>query len=110
MTIQSRLPSVCNKKYTVGCITLVSYFCAGKLAAAVRPEGQVLVYGAMGGIVSNGISVRDTLFRGVSVTGFWLNRFMQALDQAAKQQALEAVMQLLANGVIKPRAGEVLLS
>lgn len=79
---------------------------AGKLAASVRPEGVVLVYGAMGGIVSNNISIRDTLFRGVSVTGFWLSRYMKTLGEVGTRKMIEEVIELLASGILKPRTGK----
>jgi hypothetical protein len=35
----------------------------GKLASAVRVEGQVLVFGGLSGHTSDAVSIRDTLFR-----------------------------------------------
>ena len=38
------------------------------------------------------------------VTGFWLNRYLGALGER-KGEVLKEVLQLLEEGVIKPRAG-----
>jgi NADPH:quinone reductase-like Zn-dependent oxidoreductase len=90
-----------------GAIDPVAGTMTGRLASAVRPEGQVLVFGALGGRQSDAISVRDTLFRGVIVTGFWLGRFMRSLDDAGRQRVLADVMELLVKKVFKPRAGDI---
>ena len=78
---------------------------SGLLAACVRAEGKVLVYGAMGGIASTNISIRDTMFRGVSVTGFWLSRYMSSLSKERQRQVVTEVLELLEKGVLKPRTG-----
>ena len=79
---------------------------AGQLAASVRPGGSVLVFGALGGITLDGIGLRDILFRGVIVTGFWLSRYLPSLGDERRRQVLGEVMQLLEDGVIKPKGGE----
>lgn len=78
----------------------------GLMAASVRAEGTVLVYGAMGGIASTNISIRDTMFRGVSVTGFWLSRYLPALGAEGQRRVVTEVLELLEKGILKPRAGE----
>lgn len=68
---------------------------------------MVLVYGALGGIASNNISIRDTLFRGVTVTGFWLSRYFRALGDEGQGKVIKEVLGLLADGTLKPRTGRL---
>lgn len=44
------------------------------------------------------------------MTGFWLTRFMKALDDSGRQRVLSDVMKLLVEGVFQPRAGNSGLS
>ena len=69
----------------------------------------MLVFGALGGITLDGIGLRDILFRGVIVTGFWLSRYLPSLSDERRRQVLKEVMQLLVDGVIKPKGGELQL-
>ena len=69
----------------------------------------MLVFGALGGITLDGIGLRDIIFRGVIVTGFWLSRYLPSLSDERRGQVLGEVMQLLVDGVIRPKGGELQL-
>ena len=65
------------------------------------------MYGALGGTTVN-LGLGDLLFRGVTVTGFWLTRWLQSLG-AQTGPTLGKLMQLLEQRVIVPHAGALLL-
>ena len=57
----------------------------------------------------DGLSLRDLLFRGVIMTGFWLVRFLPTLDRSEIAKFPKEVMDLLEQGIFKPRAGEAMV-
>jgi NADPH:quinone reductase-like Zn-dependent oxidoreductase len=70
----------------------------GTIAASVRDEGQVFLFGVLGGFVAN-IAAPD-LFRGVSVTGWGL--YTKVTNDPKKSQAMAAeVAPLVRDGVIR---------
>ena len=54
----------------------------GALAASLAPGGTVVVYGLLSGAPCR-VEARDVVFRGVTVTGFWLSDWFGRADRAA---------------------------
>ena len=71
---------------------------------SVRAGGTVIIYGAMAGIEFKG-SVVDTLFRQVTIRGFWLNVWLGSIGDR-KTEVFKQVLGMLADGSLVPLAGK----
>lgn len=76
----------------------------GKLQGSVRGGGQVLVYGALGGMEFTG-SVIDSLFRDVTVRGYWVTPNIMGLAAAERVAKMKEAMDLMAKGTVVPHSG-----
>jgi len=77
---------------------------AGKLQASVRGGGQVLVYGALGGMEFTG-SVIDSLFRDVTVRGYWVTPNIMGMAAAERVAKMKEAMDFMAKGTVVPHSG-----
>ncbi|EFN59884.1 hypothetical protein CHLNCDRAFT_59525 [Chlorella variabilis] len=98
------------KAATGGSLAYAAIDCVGgdlfaAVAGAVRNAGTVIIYGAMSGLTAS-FSIPDPLFRGVTIRGYWINNHIGSLSADEKAQVFDAVMQLLADKVITPYAGQ----
>ena len=65
----------------------------------------MLVYGGLSAITIDGLQLRDLLFRGVIVTGFWISTYMARLEKGPLDKLHSEVMSLLEQKVFQPRSG-----
>ncbi len=72
----------------------------GRLARAVAEGGTVVNYGALSGEPC-AVEARDTIFRDVTLRGFWLTRWFGAAAPAELARALGAVARYIADGTIR---------
>ena len=70
--VVARIKEITNGKGAYCAIDAVAGELTSKIIQSVRDFGTVIVYGALSGLSFTG-SVLDSIFRNVSVTGFWLN-------------------------------------
>lgn len=72
---------------------------AGALAGTVADGGTVVVYGLLSGDDSN-VGARDLVFRGVTVTGFWLAEWFQTASREQMKDLGVFLAQKMQDGVI----------
>eukprot|EP00611_Tribonema_gayanum_P011811 TRINITY_DN2218_c0_g2_i1.p4 TRINITY_DN2218_c0_g2~~TRINITY_DN2218_c0_g2_i1.p4 ORF type:complete len:106 (+),score=41.68 TRINITY_DN2218_c0_g2_i1:782-1099(+) len=70
------------------------------MVAALRPGGTLVIYGAMAGLTST-IAVVPICFFEVTVRGFWINNYVAAMGAAEKEELINDVVKLLADGVMR---------
>ena len=76
-----------------------------KLQDGVRNGGQVLVYGALAGMQFTG-SVISSLFRDVTIKGYWVTPNTMALSALERVARVQQVVDLMAAGVVVPHSGK----
>eukprot|EP00897_Mesotaenium_endlicherianum_P004601 jgi/Mesen1/4169/ME000219S03298 len=107
--VHARVMEVTGGKGAFGALEPVGGPMTKVVAACVRDRGQVLVYGALaGGDVL--VSATDLLFRGVTMRGFYLYRWLEGkfpTPEKLREFGEQHMMQLLAKGVMKPPVGPV---
>ncbi len=81
-------------------IDAVGGHATGRLARAVAEGGTVVSYGSLSGEACV-IEARDTIFRDVSLRGFWLSRWMTAASPAEMSRVFGTVAGLVADGTIR---------
>lgn len=72
----------------------------GRLARAVAEGGTVVNYGSLSGEPCM-IEARDTIFRDVTLRGFWLSRWFGAAAPAEAARVMGTVAQFVADGTIR---------
>ena len=77
------------------CFEAVAGELTNHISNAMPNGSTVFVYGALSGFVVNGISVGDLIFRGQTITGFWLTAYMKT--QSPKEH--EVMYQTIQKGL-----------
>jgi mitochondrial enoyl-[acyl-carrier protein] reductase / trans-2-enoyl-CoA reductase len=103
--IPARVNEITGGKGAYGAIECVGGDLFAQITASVRPGGTVIIYGAMSGLTAT-FDIPSVLFRGVSIRGFWLIPYVDSLAKEEREKCMNDVMQLLADQVIVPYAGE----
>eukprot|EP00775_Hariotina_reticulata_P004253 gene4253-4504_t len=75
-----------------------------KLAAAVRDDGEVWLYGLMDGLNFTG-NGPEVLFRHVSYKGFWFSKWLYAKPIVDRKAVIDKTLRLMADGVLAPEIG-----
>lgn len=103
--VAKRTMEITNGAGAYGCIECVGGDLFASAAAGVRPNGTILLYGAMSGLTIT-VGIPDVLFRGVVVKGFWIGPWLDGKPVDEKKEVLGAVMDMMANRVIVPYSGK----
>ncbi|MEW5297940.1 MAG: hypothetical protein WDW38_003767 [Sanguina aurantia] len=98
------------KKITGGRGAYVAYDCVAgpgfkHFSAAVRDGGTIYNYGGQGG-AELCVPINDTIFRGITVKGFWLTPYMRDGPPARAKALLTEVLSLAKQGVFVPQKGQ----
>ena len=89
-----------------GAIECVGGVVTKGVVAGVRNGGTVLLYGAMGGLdIVAGIP--DILFRGVTISGWWLAEYFPKKSVEEKERVCAELLEMMRGGVVTPLCGTV---
>lgn len=102
-----KVMQITGGKGAYACFDAIAGDVTNKCVQALRPCGEVLVYGA---VASPEIKLAffDLLSHTASVRGFWLVQYLAKHSPAERQAILAKVLQLFKDGVFVPFVGEVL--
>jgi len=103
--IPGRVNEITGDKGAYGAIECVGGDLFASITASVRAGGTAIIYGAMSGLTAT-YDIPSVLFRGVTIKGFWLIPYINGLGKEERAKFMQDVMQLLADQVIVPYAGE----
>mmetsp|Transcript_3622 Transcript_3622/g.5495 ORF Transcript_3622/g.5495 Transcript_3622/m.5495 type:complete len:343 (+) Transcript_3622:96-1124(+) len=101
----SKVKAVTGGAGAYGAIDPVAGRMVAMLTSAVRPNGQVIIYGAMNGLEFSG-SVLDVLFRGVVVKGFWVTAWTNEHGVEPMRKVVESIWPLLKQKTVVPFIGK----
>jgi NADPH:quinone reductase-like Zn-dependent oxidoreductase len=103
--IPARVMEITGGTGAYGAIECVGGELFGPISDSVRAGGTAIIYGAMSGLTAT-FSIPAVLFKGVTVKGFWLIPYIDSLGKEERAKFMQEVMQLLADKVIVPYAGQ----
>ncbi|KAG7666616.1 hypothetical protein Ndes2526B_g04912 [Nannochloris sp. 'desiccata'] len=103
--ISLRVNEITGGKGAYGAVECVGGDLFASITASVRAGGTAIIYGAMSGLTAV-FDIPSVLFRGVTIRGFWLIPYIDGLGKEERATYMQEVMQLLADQVIVPYAGE----
>jgi NADPH:quinone reductase-like Zn-dependent oxidoreductase len=103
--IPVRVNEITGGKGAYGAVECVGGDIFASITASVRAGGTAIIYGAMSGLTAT-YDIPSVLFRGVDIKGFWLIPYINGLGKEERVTYMQEVMQLLADKVIVPYAGE----
>ena len=108
--IAAEVEKITGGKGAYGAIDCVAGDLTGRMLAAVRPAGQILVYGALAGF-STSMNVGDLLFKQKVGTGPWSCLFMLCICIAVQCASHRGcIVRVLIARVCTAQVADVLLS
>jgi mitochondrial enoyl-[acyl-carrier protein] reductase / trans-2-enoyl-CoA reductase len=102
--IPAKVKELTGGKMAIGGLDAVGGETTALITGSVANGGLVLIYGAMAGLQFTG-SIVDTLFRDVTIKGFWVTPVIGRNIAQAKPVATE-ILDLMEKGVVVPHSGE----
>ncbi|MBO6604052.1 zinc-binding dehydrogenase [Rhodophyticola sp.] len=95
---------------TTGCrlaLDAIGGVMTGRLVEALRPRGEVLVYGALDGAASQ-INPGTLLFREIVVRGFWVSKWIARKSLPQKMLIMRQVVKALQDGAAQSHVAHII--
>jgi NADPH:quinone reductase-like Zn-dependent oxidoreductase len=103
--LTEKVMEITNGAGAYGAVDAVAGELTAQLLDATRDGGNVLVYGALAGLQFTG-SVVASLFRDVTVSGYWVTADVSQRDPAARRKLMRQAMDYMEEGVVVPHTGK----
>ncbi|GMH36513.1 hypothetical protein BSKO_04381 [Bryopsis sp. KO-2023] len=104
--ITERVREITGGRMAYAAVDAVAGNMTGKVVSSVRNNGTVYLYGWLSGFQLEGINAADLMFRGVTVTGWYLPSWLERLGETEVVRRAVAIMKLMDNNVLVPYSGK----